>query len=115
MSNPRTLTVLHDGGDIVVGALAGAVNPVVVLNDMLMAELLLDLRAAQAQALGVKSTVDATAFIKLCETLGRVVETYVVNRNKYFCGVSEPVHCANLVSEIERLQDEFNSLLPGRQ
>ena len=107
MSATRTLTVLHDGGDIVVGDLYGAVNPVVALNDNVMSELLLTMRDAQSRALALKSTVDVTAIIKLCETLGRVIETYAVSRNKYFGGVSEPVERANLIREIEQLAKEL--------
>lgn len=109
MSTTRTLTVLHDGGDIVVGDLFGAVNPVVALNDHAMSELLLSLRDAQSRALALKSTVDVTAIIKLCETLGRVIETYSENRNKYFGGVSQPVERANLIREIEQLARELSS------
>ncbi|HEX4859574.1 MAG TPA: hypothetical protein VFV17_11185 [Usitatibacteraceae bacterium] len=107
MSITRTLTVLHDGGDIVVGDLYGAANPVVALNDHAMSELLLALRDAQSRALALKSTVDVTAIIKLCEALGRIIETYSASRNKYFGGVSEPVERANLIREIEQLAKEL--------
>ena len=107
MSTTRTLTVLHDGGDIVVGDLFGAVNPVVALNDHMMSELLLSLRDAQSRALALKPTVDVTAIVKLCETLGRIVETYTTSRNKYFGGVSEPVERANIIREIESLAKEL--------
>ena len=109
MSTTRTLTVLHDGGDIVVGDLFGAVNPVVALNDHAMSELLLALRDAQSRTLALKSTVDVTEIIKLCETLGRVIKIYSVNRNKYFGGVSQPVERANLIREIEQLAKELSS------
>ena len=109
LSATRTLTVLHDGGDIVVGDLFGSVNPVVALNDNVMSELLLTLRDAQARALALRSTVDVTAIVKLCETLGRIIQIYAESRNKYFGGVSDSVHGANLIREIEKLFQELDS------
>lgn len=108
MSDTRKFTVLAENGDIVIGELDGAENPVTLLNDRAMSELLLRLRAAASAQGG-----DLGPISELLAVIAHISHTYAVTRNKYRGGPSDAVEAANLVGEVERSLKETERLLRG--
>jgi hypothetical protein len=103
MSDTRNFTVLAQEANLIIGELERAENPVAVLNDRAMADLLLLLRAARSEASARDSGNDAPAIAALIEAVSGIVQKYAETRNKYFGGPAAQVDIANLEREIDRL------------
>ncbi|MGE0357725.1 MAG: hypothetical protein AB7P08_12535 [Burkholderiales bacterium] len=108
MSDTRTLTVLAEEAGVLIGELEGSENPVTVLNDRAMADLLLRLRAASSAQDG-----DLGPVSELLGVVARIVQTYAVTRNKYRGGPSDPVATADVLREAERALAEAKRLFGG--
>ena len=108
MNDTKTFTILAEDGDVLIGELDGCPNPVAVLNDRAMSELVLRLRAASSARDG-----DLGPIADLLGTIARIAHTYAVTRNKYRGGPSESVEAANLIREVERTLAEAKRLFGG--
>ena len=114
MTDIRTLTVLSECENVVVGELEKAANPVTVLNDRLMSELLLLLRDAHSEIAASSSKSNAVSTYRLLNAVSSIVQQYATARNKYFAGPSANVDLANELREIERLSAELDQFFPKR-
>ena len=108
MSDTRTFTVLAEEAGVLIGELEGSENPVTVLNDRVMADILLRLRAATAAEEG-----DLGPVTELLGVVARIVHTYAATRNKYRGGPSAPVVAADELREAERALAEVKRILGG--
>ena len=108
MSDTRTFTVLAQEANVLVGELEGSENPVTVLDDRAMAELLLRLRAASSAGNG-----DIGPLADLLGAVARIVQAYAVTRNKYRGGPSDADATADFLREAERALAEAKRIFGG--
>lgn len=108
MSDTRTLTVLTEEAGVLIGELEGSENPVTVLSDRAMADILLRLRAVSAAEKGDHGPIN-----ELLGAVARIVHTYAAARNKYRGGPSATVVAADELREAERALAEAKRILGG--
>jgi len=107
------LRVLTQAGEVVVAEIRKAANPVVLLNDNAMSQLLLTLREVHEE-LAKSPVAPDSAVAKLIAELDRIVAHYRDCRNAYFGGANAAVHRANdqreALREIERIEAMLKNL-----
>lgn len=81
---PQAFQTLSTDIHVTIATVNGKQNPVVMFDDELAAQLLRQWRIASAQAAALETNQRFDAVLKLCESLGRVMDQYVVTRNKFY-------------------------------
>ena len=92
MTEPRVLHVLNEAEGVIVGDLSGAANPVVVLSDDVMSNLLVILREVQEKGT-IANAESSLAFRKLVSGVETFVENYRVTRNKFTAASASALKC----------------------
>ncbi len=106
--------VLDRGDFFMLGNMAGAVNPVAILDDTILDKLVVLSRNALVEAAANPPEASTAAVTALCVALSSFLERYAAVRNKYYDGESNERMYAAALRELADALDQMKKLYPGR-
>ncbi len=117
MSEPPISSEFHilDRGDFfMLGNMAGAVNPVAILDDTILDKLVVLSRNALIEAASNPPGASRAHVTALCAELASFLERYAIVRSKYYDGESADRMYAAALRELEDAVDQMKKLYPGK-
>ncbi len=106
--------VLDRGEFFVLGNLAGAVNPVAILDNVILDKLVVLCHNAQAEAVSNPPGANTAAVLALCGTLSSLLERYAAVRNKYYDGLDSEQMYAAALRELEDAVEQLKKSYPEK-
>jgi hypothetical protein len=105
----QPLQILSEEGPVLVGNMAGAHNPVAILDDSILDNLVVLCGSARLEAEGAPDQSKVSAVLELCAKIGEILELYTRTRNKYYGSTGAEVQAASALRELQSFIREAES------
>ena len=103
----KEINIHYTTDNLIIGNIKGAKNPVAIIEDEMLDDLIVRLIDAKKEAIEQKTEIKVEKLLLLIEVLSKILRPYTQVRNKLYDGYGQKREFSVLAQEVDELFEEL--------